>query len=76
MSESQGVTSANERTMNKSASQPFIGGNQPYNRLAWNSDISGQTKAKQDEVSLIKLAFGQNHVSLLILRYRKQSVVE
>lgn len=42
-----------ERTINKSASQPFIGANQPSTtRLGWNSEISGQAKAKQDEVRL------------------------
>lgn len=46
MSESQGQ----ERTINKSASTPFIGASQPYNRLAWNTDLTGQTKQKQEEV--------------------------
>ena len=63
VSESQALMSSNERTMNKSASQPFIGGNQPHNRLAWNSDLSGQTKAKQDEVSVVKLTPRENLVS-------------
>lgn len=42
-----------ERTINKSASQPFIGANQPYNRLTWNPEMSGQTKAKQEEVNYL-----------------------
>lgn len=41
-----------ERTINKSASQPFIGANQPTSRLGWNSEITGQAKAKQEEVRL------------------------
>lgn len=53
VSESQGqANSGPERTINKSASTPFIGASQPYNRLGWNADISGQTKSKQDEVSM------------------------
>lgn len=43
-------TSGNEKTINKSASQPFLGASQPHNRLGWNADVSGQTKVKEDEV--------------------------
>lgn len=39
--------------MNKSASQPFIAANQPYNKLGWNAEITGQVKNKQDEVTFI-----------------------
>lgn len=39
-----------ERTMNKSASQPFIASSQPYNKLNWNPELSGQVKIKQQEV--------------------------
>lgn len=41
---------SSERTINKSASQPFIGANQSSTRIGWNPDVSGQVKAKQDEV--------------------------
>lgn len=51
VSESQGQGNNPERTINKSASTPFIGASQPYNRLAWNPEMSGQTKLKQDEVN-------------------------
>ncbi|KAJ8922826.1 hypothetical protein NQ315_007861 [Exocentrus adspersus] len=38
---SQGQANAGpERTINKSASTPFIGASQPYNRLGWNADIN------------------------------------
>ncbi|KAJ8951735.1 hypothetical protein NQ318_012586 [Aromia moschata] len=49
LSESQGQPNI-ERTINKSASSPFIGGSQPYNRLGWGSDVSGQLKNKQEEL--------------------------
>lgn len=52
LSESQGQAGnvAGERTINKSASTPFIGASQPFNRLGWNADMSGQTKSKQEEI--------------------------
>ncbi|XP_044254931.1 coronin-7 isoform X2 [Tribolium madens] len=49
LSESQGQTNP-ERTINKSASTPFIGASQPYNRLAWNPDLNEKTKLKQEEL--------------------------
>ncbi|XP_972622.1 coronin-7 isoform X2 [Tribolium castaneum] len=49
LSESQGQTNP-ERTINKSASTPFIGASQPYNRLAWNADLNEKTKMKQEEL--------------------------
>lgn len=43
--------SASDRTINKSASQSFMGANQSVaSKAAWNSD---QAKAKQDEVSVV-----------------------
>ncbi|KAJ8952578.1 hypothetical protein NQ314_007504 [Rhamnusium bicolor] len=49
--QSQGqANSGPERIINKSASTPFIGASQPYNRLGWNADVSGQTKNKQEEL--------------------------
>ncbi|RZC40501.1 coronin-7 [Asbolus verrucosus] len=50
LSESQGQVNSTERTINKSASTPFIGASQPYNRLGWNAEITGQTKLKQEEI--------------------------
>ncbi|XP_049826168.1 coronin-7 isoform X2 [Aethina tumida] len=50
LSESQGQAGSGERTINKSASTPFIGSNQPYNRLGWNADLATQTKSKQEEI--------------------------
>lgn len=53
VSEAQGQANTGpERTINKSASTPFIGASQPYNRLGWNADISGQAKSKQEEVCI------------------------
>lgn len=49
LSDSQGQAVV-ERPINKSASQPFIGATQPFNRLGWNVEMSGQTKAKQEEI--------------------------
>lgn len=51
VSDSQGQLNQTERTINKSASQPFIGTSQPYNRLAWNPELQEQVKTKRDEVS-------------------------
>ncbi|KAG5892782.1 hypothetical protein JTB14_032658 [Gonioctena quinquepunctata] len=49
LSESQGhANSTSDRTINKSASTPFIGGAQTYK--GWDSDVSGQTKHKQEEL--------------------------
>jgi coronin-7 len=50
LSESQGQVNSSDRTINKSASSPFIGASQPYNRLAWNAELTGQTKMKQEEI--------------------------
>ncbi|XP_050307808.1 coronin-7 isoform X2 [Anthonomus grandis grandis] len=38
------------RTINKSASSPFIGTSKPYNKLAWSPELSSQTKNKQEEI--------------------------
>ncbi|XP_017767884.1 PREDICTED: coronin-7 isoform X2 [Nicrophorus vespilloides] len=52
LSESQGQpNSTSEKTINKLANQTQNSGYQPYNRLGWNADMSGQTKTKQDEIS-------------------------
>ncbi|XP_076251127.1 coronin isoform X1 [Rhynchophorus ferrugineus] len=50
LSDNQPQTNQENRTINKSASSPFIGVSKPYNRLGWNADVSGQTKNKQDEI--------------------------
>nr|XP_023013175.1 coronin-7 isoform X1 [Leptinotarsa decemlineata] len=51
LSESQGQpNTASERTINKSASTPFIGSAQAYRGVGWDADISGQTKNKQEEL--------------------------
>ncbi|CAG9762430.1 unnamed protein product [Ceutorhynchus assimilis] len=49
LSESQPQGQEN-RTINKSASSPFIGTSKPYNKLAWNPELTEQTKNKQEEI--------------------------
>lgn len=50
MSDSQGQGVNIEKTINKSASQPFIGASQSYSRLSCNPEIQSIVKTKQDEV--------------------------
>ncbi|XP_048513736.1 coronin-7 isoform X2 [Athalia rosae] len=51
-SQGQGIVtapvSAKQSTAN-TITTPFIGATQPFNRLGWNPDLAGQTKAKQEE---------------------------
>ncbi|XP_030763580.1 coronin-7 isoform X2 [Sitophilus oryzae] len=49
LTENQPQPNQENRTINKSASSPFIGASKPFNRLGWNADMSGETKAKQVE---------------------------
>ncbi|XP_012261487.1 coronin-7 isoform X3 [Athalia rosae] len=52
-SQGQGIVtapvSAKQSTAN-TITTPFIGATQPFNRLGWNPDLAGQTKAKQEEI--------------------------
>ncbi|XP_066145726.1 coronin-7 isoform X2 [Euwallacea fornicatus] len=47
---SENQPSQENRVINKSASSPFIATSKPYNKLAWNPELSAQTKNKQDEI--------------------------
>lgn len=50
LSDSLPQSNQENRTVSKSASSPFIGTSKPYNKLAWNAELSGQTKHKQEEI--------------------------
>ncbi|XP_046424252.1 coronin-7 isoform X3 [Neodiprion virginianus] len=50
-SQGQGVVTAPVSAKQSTASTtPFVGATQPFNRLGWNPDLAGQTKAKQEEI--------------------------
>ncbi|GJQ82345.1 hypothetical protein Trydic_g416 [Trypoxylus dichotomus] len=51
LSDTQNTTS--ERTINKSASQPYISSSQPFGRLGWTADMASQSKAKQEEIQKV-----------------------
>ncbi|XP_046742206.1 coronin-7 isoform X3 [Diprion similis] len=53
LTESQGqgvVTAPVSAKQSTAATTPFVGATQPFNRLGWNPDLAGQTKAKQEEI--------------------------
>ncbi|XP_046480560.1 coronin-7 isoform X3 [Neodiprion pinetum] len=53
LTESQGqgvVTAPVSAKQSTTSTTPFVGATQPFNRLGWNPDLAGQTKAKQEEI--------------------------